>query len=254
MAHHRSNRELQGINTQPLLSHVNITGRLLSRTLIDRKHFNMNLGMYQHFDFFDSDTIKARNPQASPFWPCVVPYKLGTSASIGAGAMCRYAPQPGTSLEAYAHINGVLLAGILTDFYRDYHRNYNWVSGLSAKFGVSISMLKHKLKLRLDNQFYQLYTWKGFDSSNGWTTSTGGVPLNIQGDQSKAFLNHFEFTGSYRFWNRLSITAGIDWYYRHTNYYNTYVEIKNIPIWVATTTPLITSQQISAHLMLSYSF
>lgn len=74
---------LQGIKTQPLLSHVEITGRLLSKEIIDRNNIQASIGMYQHFDYFDSDTIKRRDPDSKPFWPCVVPYKLGTPASIG---------------------------------------------------------------------------------------------------------------------------------------------------------------------------
>ncbi len=53
--------ELQGIKTQPLLSRVEITGRLLSREIVDRGQVKASVGMYQHFDYFDSDTIKKRD-------------------------------------------------------------------------------------------------------------------------------------------------------------------------------------------------
>ena len=43
--------ELQAVKTQPLLSRVEIVGRLLSKEVLDKKNLNMSVGMYQHFDF-----------------------------------------------------------------------------------------------------------------------------------------------------------------------------------------------------------
>ena len=52
--------EIQGIKTQPLLSRVEIIGRLLAKEVVNKNNFKASVGMYQHFDFFDSDTIKRR--------------------------------------------------------------------------------------------------------------------------------------------------------------------------------------------------
>ncbi len=90
--------ELQAIKTQPLLSRVEITGRLLSKELYDRRNLNLSVGMYQHFDYFDSDTIRAER-NTTHLFPCTVPYKLGTPASIGAGSMVRYKPIPSMTID-----------------------------------------------------------------------------------------------------------------------------------------------------------
>lgn len=67
--------ELQGIKSQPLLSRVEIMGRLLSKEILDKQNLNLNVGLYQHFDYFDSDTIR---PERSVlYFPCSVPYKMG---------------------------------------------------------------------------------------------------------------------------------------------------------------------------------
>ncbi|MDE6290154.1 MAG: DUF3943 domain-containing protein, partial [Muribaculaceae bacterium] len=128
------NIELQALKTQPLLSRIEIMGRLLSKEIMDEENINLNIGLYQHFDFFDSDTI--RRERHDEMIPETVPYKLGVPASAGGGMMIRYRPNTKMSLDGYAHMNLVALAGVSTDFYRDYHRNYSWGMGFSVKAGV----------------------------------------------------------------------------------------------------------------------
>lgn len=72
--------ELQMMKTQPLLGRVEIIGRLLSREIVDHNRFNLSAGLYQHFDFFDSDTVAVQKERELTK-PCVVPYKMGTPAS-----------------------------------------------------------------------------------------------------------------------------------------------------------------------------
>lgn len=64
------------MKTQPLLSRVEIIGQLISKELVNTKKCNLSIGLFQHFDFFDSDTISQYN--ANDIAPCVVPYKLSS--------------------------------------------------------------------------------------------------------------------------------------------------------------------------------
>lgn len=236
---------MQGIKSQPLLSRVEITGRLLSKEIVERKNLNVNIGLYQHFDYFDSDTIC---PERKPvFFPCSVPYKLGTPASIGGGAMFRFSPLSTMCIDGYVHVNGVVLAGILTDFYRDYHRNYNWGSGFSVKAGMDWSLVNGRLYVRLANQFYRIYTWNGYDPNFDWSLTPEGKPVNIQGDNSTSSFNHFEASVNCRIWKRLYLTGGIDVYSRSTTY-NMNVALGN----ASTSNPIINSKQLGFHLMLTY--
>jgi len=236
--------EIQGIKTQPLLSRVEIIGRLLAKEVVNKNNFKASVGMYQHFDFFDSDTIKRREPNLSPLFPCVVPYKLGAPASVGAGAMAQYVPSKDFVFDGYVHANGLILTGILTDFYRDYHRNYNWGSGFSIKAGINASLLRNRLIANIANQFYKVYTWSGYDQNADWSTTPEGKPVNIQGDKSTSTFNHLEATLKYRLWKRLYLSAGVDFYWRTTSYKALYIS--------NTVGPIIHSKQIGAHLMLSY--
>ncbi|MBD5260687.1 MAG: DUF3943 domain-containing protein, partial [Bacteroides sp.] len=139
------NLELQTIATQPLISRIEIMGRLLSKEVIDEQHINMNIGLYQHFDFFDSDTI--RKEDRNELIPETVPYKLGVPASAGGGTMVRFIPNPRMSIDGFAHLNLVALAGVSTDFYRDYHRNYSWGMGFSVKAGLNWALSDDRISV-----------------------------------------------------------------------------------------------------------
>ncbi len=240
--------EIQGIKTQPLLSRVEIVGRLLSKEIVDKKNVKASVGMYQHFDFFDSDTIKRREPNRSQLFPCVVPYKLGAPASVGGGVMAQYVPSDDFVFEGYFHANGLMLAGILTDFYRDYHRNYNWGSGFSLKAGINANLFKDRLIIGLANQFYKVYTWKGYDQNADWSTAPDGKPVNIQGDRSTSTFNHLEATMKCRLLKRLYLSAGVDLYWRSTSYDDLEIREGN----VSTKYPRVHSKQVGTRLMLTY--
>ena len=238
--------ELQVIKSQPLLSRVEIMGRLLSKELVEKNGVNLNVGLYQHFDYFDSDTI--RPERNVDYLPCSVPYKMGIPASVGGGAMVKYAPSRLMTLDGYVHLNGVVLAGVLTDFYRDYHRNYNWGSGFAVKAGVNWALADDRVSVRLANQFYRIYTWSGYDSSYDWSLTPEGAPVDVQGNSSYSSFNHLEASVNYRLWKRLYLTGGVDYYSRLTQYTGMSLHIDNATI----NSPILRSKQLGFHLMLTY--
>lgn len=238
--------ELQAMKTQPILSRVEIMGRLLSKNIITRKNLNANIGLYQHFDFFDSDTIRPER-DGSKLFPCAVPYKLGTPAVIGGGITANFIPVHSLSIDGYIHLNGIVLGGVLTDFYRDYHRNYNWGSGFSIKTGIDCSLRDDRLSLKIANQYYRLYTWKGYDQDFDWSLTPEGAPVDVQGDSSISSFNHFEAALNYRIWGKLYLTGGFDMYIRNTHYNGLTIKDGG-----STTTPRIESKQLGFHLMFTY--
>lgn len=242
--------ELNAIKTQPLLSRVEVVGRLLSKEVLQARRCRLSVGLYQHFDFFDSDTISTYSPKE---WePCVVPYKFGTPASVGGGAMFRYGDACHT-FDAYVHANGVLLGGVLSDFYRYYHRNYNWGSGFAVKVGLTGSVCHDRLTFAFHNQYYRLFTRSNWDSVVDGAPSPSDDPMDVLGDESIASFNHLEGRVSYRFFKQLSLTWGLDWFYRHTCY-DTYRWI-NMGGWSYGTSELfVSSHQVSTQLMLTYRF
>lgn len=251
------NIELQALKTQPLLSRIEIMGRLMSRELIDEEHINMNIGLYQHFDFFDSDTI--RNEYRGELIPETVPYKLGVPASAGGGALVRYIPNGRMSLDGYAHLNLVALAGVSTDFYRDYHRNYSWGMGFSVKAGVNWALSNDKWSVKIANQLYWVRTHNNFDSKYTWMTRPDGAAVEIDGgDNGRTTFDHLEASVNYRLHKNLYITAGLDFYERHTHYPDMSLGIfdssdrNSLSMW--TDSFYVKSQQLGAHVMATYKF
>lgn len=244
--------ELNAIKGQPLLNRIEIVGRLLSKELVDTKKSNLAIGMYQHFDFFDSDTVKRKSDYRQwPSTPCAVPYKLGTPASVGAGLTFRHIKENRWTFEAYTHLNGIILGGILSDFYRFYNRNYNWASGLSLKFGFNWLLLDGRLSVSLSDRFYKLYSWNSYSEENVWTPPASGTPMDIQGDKSNATFNHLETKIDCRLWKGLYLTAGMDWYARKSTYHHRR-EFHGENFNLDSAIQLITSRQLNFRLMLTY--
>lgn len=241
--------EFNAIRTQPLLSRVEIVGRLLSREIAETPKYNVAIGMYQHFDYFDSDSIKVRDWD-NKLMPCVVPYKLGTPASAGAGLTARIRPNRIWSADGYIHLNGVFLAGILSDYYRYYNRNYNWASGVSMKLGLFWQLYNGKLSVSLTDQLYKLYTWGNNDFSYDILQTPDGKHANVRGDNSDATFNHFNATVNYRFWKNLYISGSVDYYSRTTNYHDMNISIGGTIV----SYPIIHSKQFGTHIMLTCKF
>ena len=120
--------------SQPILGQLNIVGRLAGRELVDNKKHYLSLGLYQHFDYYDSDTISSVSAKT--------PYKFCTPASFGAGFIYKRKLLKRWDIDGYAHLNGILLGGALSDYYRVEERNYNLASGIVRKSGLISSIRK----------------------------------------------------------------------------------------------------------------
>ncbi|MDE6741504.1 MAG: DUF3943 domain-containing protein [Muribaculaceae bacterium] len=251
------NIELQALHTQPLLSRIEIMGRLMSKEIIDQEKVNMNIGLYQHFDFFDSDTI--RQEKQSELIPETVPYKLGVPASAGGGMMIRYIPDSRMSIDGFTHLNLVALAGVSTDFYRDYHRNYSWGTGFSLKAGVNWALANDKVSVKLANQLYWVRTHNNFDSRYTWMMRPNGMAVELDGgDNGITTFDHLEASVNYRLRKNLYLSVGLDFYERHTHYPDMRISFydstnDNLPFsW--TDGFYSKSQQLGTHVMATYKF
>lgn len=200
--------ELQFLRHQPVLSHVAIKGRLLAREFLRDRDTHLSVGLFQHFDYYDSDTIPHINRN---------PYKLGIPASIGAGVYFRDVERRHWVLDAFAHVNGVILGSILSDHYQSDCRNYNWASGFSIKAGANLVFAKNKFSLSVSNELYRLYTWVGYREGLDLTKANPKT-LNVMGDKSSAYFNITEVTANLRLWRRTYATLVFTNFLRSTHY------------------------------------
>lgn len=221
--------QIQVMKTQPVLSQIEIKGRLLARELFDNFRSQGSIGLYQHFDFYDSDTIGNLDK---------VPYKLGIPACVGAGFLFRDIEHGRWVFDCFAHANGIILGSILSDHYQTDERNYNWASGFSLKGGFNFVFNRDKLSVSLSHNYFRLFTWKGYRYGTDLKTVNFRT-LNVQGDASVASLNVTELRADFKIWRHLYGTALFTNYIRSSHYRDF---------------PDVRSTSASLALMLSYKF
>lgn len=221
---------LSFMKSQPLLTRLQITGRLLGRTIVDSHTNHLSAGLYQHFDFYDSDTISKITKR--------VPYKLGIPASVGAGLQWRNNALRHWTFDAFTHFNAVVLGSTLSDYYRVDERNYNWASGFSVKSGINAVFGSDRVSLSASHEFYRLFTWRGYRYGLDMETHDPRT-LDVQGDRSVASFNVLSFRGSLKIRERLYATFGLTFYRRTTRYHDY---------------PRVASTTLSTRTMLTYKF
>jgi len=199
---------LNAHSSQPFLSQLNIMGRLFVTDWIDTKNDFLSFGVYQHFDYYDSDTISAVSNK--------IPYKFCTPASVGTGLIYRSNRTRYFSFDAYLHANLVLLGGALSDHYVVDMRNYNLASGFSTKAGFNFAF-KDRLSVSGNYEVYRMFTWKGYPQDVDWD-NINVHEFDYQGDRSQAILHAISLRADLKLRDHLFLT-GIGYNYtRDTNY------------------------------------
>lgn len=193
--------------SQPVISQLNIMGRLISREIVDTHSHDLSIGLYQHFDYYDSDTISHKDNK--------VPYKLGIPASLGPGILYRGINIGDWSIDAHAYVNAVLLGGILTDHYNLDDRNYNLASGFSVKSGVN-AFCRQKVAISADYDYFRMFTW-GYPRQTVLSKANPRT-LNAQGDESVAYFGITEVRVDWCIYPQLYITGSFAHYMRSTRY------------------------------------
>lgn len=198
--------------SQPIFGQVNLIGRLFNRGVFDNTKTKLNVGIYQHFDFYDSDTILEKNNRA--------PYKFATPASVGCGLQFQQSNIGNWDFSATAHINGILMAGVLSDHYQLKNRDYNVASGVGSKLNLKALFKSNKYSVTLSHEFYRMFTWNGYAHETDLATFTSEQikTLDAQGDESQASMHIGELRLDYRLAKKLFLTGSLQFLWRDTNY------------------------------------
>lgn len=200
--------QLQIMKTQPFLTQVELKGRLLARELFSNYKSQGSIGLYQHFDFYDSDTIDNAKK---------VPFKLGIPASVGAGFLFRDVERRRWVFDCFAHANGILLGSILSDHYMTDERNYNWAFGFSLKGGFNLVFDRDRFSMSMSHNYYRLFTPFGYPEGTDLSTVNFRL-LNAMGDKSVASLNMTEIRFDYHIWRKMYATLLFTNYVRTSHY------------------------------------
>ena len=195
-------------SNQPLITGLHLLGRLWSVPVEVSKGTEMEFGIFQHFNYYDSQPVKDGTS--------LVPYRISEAASFGPGIICRF-PQVGnlTRFEQRVFLDGILLGGSLTDYYNVIDRDYNMGSGYSVK-AISFMEFGKVATFQIGADYYRIFTWKGYEGKDLATTDP--LYLNAQGDKGNASLLVLNARFGLALSNRLNLDFNVSNYWRDTHY------------------------------------
>lgn len=195
-------------SNQPLITGLHLLGRLWSVPVEVSKGTEMEFGIFQHFNYYDSQPVKDGTS--------LVPYRISEAASFGPGIIYRF-PQVGnlTRFEQRVFLDGILLGGSLTDYYNVIDRDYNMGSGYSVK-AISFMEFGKVATFQIGADYYRIFTWKGYEGKNLATTDP--LYLNAQGDKGNASLLVLNARFGLALSNRLNLDFNVSNYWRDTHY------------------------------------
>lgn len=195
-------------SNQPLITGLHLLGRLWSVPVEVSKGTEMEFGIFQHFNYYDSQPVKDGTS--------LVPYRISEAASFGPGIIYRF-PQVGnlTRFEQRVFLDGILLGGSLTDYYNVIDRDYNMGSGYSVK-AISFMEFGKVATFQIGADYYRIFTWKGYEGKDLATTDP--LYLNAQGDKGNASLLVLNACFGLALSNRLNLDFNVSNYWRDTHY------------------------------------
>ena len=196
---------------QPAVNRLNLMGRLWGTPLADTKKFEADFGIFQHFNFYNSEAVKDGTD--------LIPYRISEAASVGPGLIYRF-PQleERMNLEQRVFLSGILLGGSLSDYLYIQERDYNMGSGFSAKVQTYMDIKKIGY-MNIDANYFHIFTWKGYDRSE-WIGKEGFDLdyTNAQGDPGNTRMMAFNADFGLYLSSHLSIAVRGSYFWRHAHY------------------------------------
>jgi hypothetical protein len=206
---------------QPVIGNVNIIGQLWGKSYLPdlsdgRK--SLHWGVFQHFDYYDSNTVFERQQVNS--------YRIAEAAALGVGGQYKRISKRNTLFFLSAYLNGILLGGSITDYYRVVNRDYNLGSGFSSKLYAGL-MFGNKAGLNVKFEDYRLFTWKGYSADMNLSQLTGYEMsnLNIQGDRGNTKFTILNLSFDYYLKKRYVFSIETS-YYSRNSFYDCFPRVK----------------------------
>jgi len=163
---------------QPFINNLHIMGRLWSSPTVKSDRLDVEVGVFQHFDYYNSEAVKRGSGS--------VPFRISEAAALGPSFVFRYKSAGSLAyIEQRSFVNAILLGGSKSDYFNNLDRDYNLGSGFSLKLHTLMSFRK-LFTIRLMAEKYRLFTWKGYEKKD--LSTINPTYLNAQGDKSIADL------------------------------------------------------------------
>lgn len=198
-------------SSQPIITQVNAVGALWGTNIWERQSRSLMFGVFQHFDYYDSELRKNSSRE-------IAPYRISEAAAAGIGLIYYREPTlPNkTAVWGELYANGIALGASLSDYLLLGERDYNLGSGYSVK-AIAGLVYDEKLSFVLGLDNYHIFTWKGYSPDTDWSQIDPEY-ANVQGDKSNARLTVMSMRLSYLFKNRWLLSLNNHFYTRQTHY------------------------------------
>ena len=186
-------------------------GRLWGTSIADTKKFEADFGLFQHFNFYNSEAVKDGSD--------LIPYRISEAASVGPGLMYRFPHlQERMNLEQRIFLSGILLGGSLSDYLYIQERDYNMGSGFSAKIQTNMDIKKVGY-MNIDANYFHIFTWKGYNREE-WIGKEGFELdyTNAQGDPGNTRMMAFNANFGLYLSQHLSLDLRGSYFWRHAHY------------------------------------
>ncbi len=196
---------------QPLIGSVNLIAKLIGKYLEPVPGHKIFIGLFQHFDYYDSESVITRSKS--------IPFKISEAAAFGLGMIYQLPTKnKKVNIRQSSFLNVILLGGSLTDYYNVIDRNYNMGSGYSLKSNTSIDFGKYG-SFELNLQHYRIFTWKGYGGKNlNDLDEEDKLYLNAQGDKGNAQLSIVNPMMNINLNPGIKVNFGLYYYLRNTHY------------------------------------
>ncbi len=193
---------------QPIISSVSMTGIMWGRSYETQRENFLTWGIFQHFNFLDSDPLEAGSD--------VTPYRLGIPVSLGVGLL--YSTKPARwQFDTRIYASGVLLGGIISDHFTNIDRDYNLGNGFSSRLEAKLKY-KDRLLFSFDVYQYWIYSTKGFEGEPDGNVSYDDLYLNTKGNTSVGNMLIGSLSIEYAFSKWVKLFLQELYYHRYTQY------------------------------------
>lgn len=195
-------------STQPIVNSLHLMGRLWSSVVYDGKEGRTLVGLFQHFNYYDSEPVKNGTG--------LTPFRISEAAAVGPGIVWEF-PKVGnlSRIEQRIFADLILLGGTKSDYYNVIDRDYNMGSGFSFKTNTLLAF-PHIGVFALNIDYYRIFTWKGYEGKD--LANIDPLHLNAQGDRGNAELLVLNPVFIFHIKNNFGIELSSSYYARNTRY------------------------------------
>ncbi len=192
----------------PIIGEVNLSAPLWGRGGSYTPGNRAFVGIFQHFNYYNSGALSAREVEN-------IPFRITEAMAYGAGMMSDWAIAPHATLSLNGYASGVVLGGAFCDYYDFHDRDYNLGSGYSVRLYGNL-LWRRRVDIYLGAEHLHLFTWQGYEHKPYNTLSPHYI--NAQGAVGNSRMQVINVRGGYFFRPDMGVSAEVAWRNRQSDY------------------------------------